>query len=101
MDFIDGILFVEPDFLDLGLPRRSPRANPLAVVKEGLSKLDKPSGQVAEEKLKEIDSLHEPTTRETVLEFCAECWVEWPCATHRAIYGETKDNCVHRNRPGT
>ena len=64
----------------------------------------KTEGQAAAEAIAEIDSLHEPTpanrTGAPLFEendiICVECWTVWPCATHRAIYGETKDNCVHR-----
>lgn len=68
-------------------------------------KVDKPKFQLNEEIIAEIDSLHEPRLSmndkyvTAGLLVCAECWTTWPCATHRAIYGENKDSCTHHLTP--
>jgi hypothetical protein len=51
-------------------------------------------------KLKKIENLHEHVQRIGRYlgsgEFCGECWVEWPCATHKLVHPECEANCVHR-----
>lgn len=78
------------------------RGNPVA---EELAELHKkPEVQRHEEKLKEIDNLHEPTsainTRADWLEantpVCAECWTLWPCHTHQIIHPDCENCDVHR-----
>lgn len=96
MDSTDSVLFAESPFLDLGLPKRRSKLDPVAAVTGELAKLDKPPGQVADEIIAEIDSLHEPRYMDGYPKLmCAECWTEWPCGTHKAIHGEDRDNCVH------
>lgn len=96
MDFLSDTIFTEPPFLDLGLPKRAPKLDANSTVAGELAKLEKSPGQLSDEIIAEIDSLHEATVdRHTKENKCAECWNHWPCATHRAIYGETKDSCVH------
>lgn len=102
--------FLHPDTTYFDFPiSQIRRGSPEDVIDE-LQKLerhdatDKSEGQIAAETIAEIDSLHEPTpaSQISIYQFekehiiCAECWTIWPCSTHRAIYGESKENCVHR-----
>lgn len=100
MDFSDSVLFSEPSFLDMDLPRRRPKPDPSAAVTGELAKLEKPPGQLAQEIIAEIDSFHEGIDHRELKHVCAECHTAWPCATHRTIYGESRENCVHVIRPG-
>lgn len=94
--------------VDLSFVRRSPADT----VASELSKLpvptEKTQGQLSDEIIAEVDSLHEPIlasgtaapyfAEEEII--CVECWTKWPCGTHKAIYGEDTNSCVHRYRPG-
>jgi hypothetical protein len=100
VDFAPVFLHSKRPRLDLSL---SEMGSTDAVVLE-LEKLRKPQVQQHEEKLKEIDNLHEVTkainTRADWLEsdtpVCAECWTLWPCQTHRIIHHDCGDCDVHR-----
>src|SRR5688572_24516527 len=93
-------LFFDGGLLAMDLPFRH---DPATTVANELSKLEeKTRGQLADEIIAEIDSLHEPRFMDGYpKQMCAECWTEFPCGTHLAIYGEDKTNCVHGIRPGT
>lgn len=93
-------LFREPSPLFMDLPLRvDPTTVPVA---DELKKLEKSRGQLADEIIAEIDSLHEPRFMDGYpKEMCAECWTEWPCGTHLTIYGEDKTSCVHGIRSRT
>ena len=53
-------------------------------------------------KLAEIDSLHEVRLNNyEKIQYvaprliCGECFMPWPCATHRIIHNEGDTDCVH------
>lgn len=99
---VDTPSYLSDDTLWFDFPVLAVRRGTPDDVMDELAKLqrqdptDKTDGQEKAEAIAEIDSLHEPTESLSGKVECAECWTPWPCATHRAIYGETKDNCVHR-----
>jgi len=92
---MDNIIkFVPPERRILDLPNAK-MGRQLAVVRE-LAKLTKPEVQRYQEIITEIDNIHEGIDHWELRHVCAECHTHWPCATHRAIYNETEETCVHR-----
>lgn len=92
--------FMAPQSVYMDFPILAVRRGSPDDVMDELDKLarehpEKSEGQLAAEALAELDSLHEATNHYIDEQWkCAECWMIWPCASHKVIHPECDPTCT-------